>query len=84
MILTIPYSHYYWVGGPPKLFPNSQIVELQPQGDGPRHWRLSLPDTMSLLSSGTCELLSKLLVSPLIMGNQLEKKMENEMETGIM
>ena len=29
------------------------------------------------------EPLSKLLVSPLIMENQMEKKMENEMETGI-
>ena len=28
-------------------------------------------------------LLSKLPVSPLIMANQMEKKMENEMETGI-
>ena len=27
------------------------------------------------------ELLSKLLVSPLIIENQMEKKMENEMET---
>ena len=32
---------------------------------------------------GEYELLSKLLVSPLIMENQMEKKMENEMETGI-
>ena len=29
------------------------------------------------------EPLSKLLVSPLILENQMEKKMENEMETGV-
>ena len=35
------------------------------------------------LRSYSHEPLSKLLVSPLIMENQMEKKMENEMETAI-
>ena len=39
-------------------------------------------DTRSLDCS-VYELWSKLLVSPLIMENQMAKKMENEMETGI-
>ena len=36
-----------------------------------------------MLEAPAYELLSKLLVSPLIMENQMEKKMENEKETGI-
>ena len=37
--------------------------------------------TANSMPAQTCELQSKLLVSPLVVENQMEKKMENEMET---
>ena len=52
----------------------------------PRHRPLNPPNGIPrglLITHNTNVPLSKLLVSPLIMENQMEKKMENEMETGI-
>ena len=39
MIPTIPYSHYYWVGGPPKVYcfvGSSFIAETSPSGQAQR------------------------------------------------
>ena len=33
MILIIPYSHYYWVGGPPKVL-GSWVLRTEPDGRG--------------------------------------------------